>query len=170
MGELYGRLVAAKGGSTAFSAVAIADLCNDLGFVGDVERAHEALRDVAAVATGATVLLPVSGVAPSAATAAAVAATPAGAGTPSGGPPVARPHLHQSVPLSQAEFADIIAAAAAAAQVDDSRVPDYVAVFHMLHMSGIRERAGVAATGAAAGATATTSGGSGSRGDGGALR
>ena len=49
--------------------------------------------------------------------------------------------------LSREDFSDFMATAAAAAQVDDARLPDYVRVFFLLHMSGIREAAGVAASG-----------------------
>lgn len=49
--------------------------------------------------------------------------------------------------LSRDEFSDFMATAAAAAQVDDSRMPDYVRVFFLLHMSGMREAAGVASSG-----------------------
>ena len=41
------------------------------------------------------------------------------------------------------EFVEALAAAAAAAAVDDARVADYVDVFYLLHLSGMRETAGV---------------------------
>ena len=51
-----------------------------------------------------------------------------------------------AVALDVPHFAGYMAAAAAAAQVDDARVADYLKVFYLLHTSGIRESAGVAAT------------------------
>jgi hypothetical protein len=36
-----------------------------------------------------------------------------------------------------------LAAAAASAGVDEARLGDYLRVFYMLHLSGIREQAGV---------------------------
>lgn len=49
-----------------------------------------------------------------------------------------------SVALSPDEFADFCVAAAAAASIRDERLPDYIRVFRMLHLSGMRQAAGVA--------------------------
>ena len=37
-------------------------------------------------------------------------------------------------------------------QVSEARIPDYLGVFYLLHLSGIREHAGVGGTGTAAAA------------------
>jgi hypothetical protein len=48
------------------------------------------------------------------------------------------------IALRECDFVDFMSAAAAAAQVSPARVGDYLRVFRMLHLSGMRERAGVA--------------------------
>ena len=47
-----------------------------------------------------------------------------------------------ATPLTRAEFVDYMAGAAAAAQIDDTRIEDYLRIYYILHMSGIREAAG----------------------------
>lgn len=49
----------------------------------------------------------------------------------------------RSTRLGRDDFADFIVSAAAAADVPDARVADYLRVYALLHLSGMRERAGV---------------------------
>jgi hypothetical protein len=47
------------------------------------------------------------------------------------------------VPISKREFVDFLTEAAAAGQLEESRLEEYVKVFYLLHMSGMREAAGL---------------------------
>ena len=48
------------------------------------------------------------------------------------------------MPLSRREFANFAASAAAAANISEGRLPDYLKVFRLLHLSEVRKSAGVA--------------------------
>jgi len=159
LGGLWDQLVAARGGSTAFSAAALADLANDAGFAGDVHKAYAFLSDSRAVASGAAALpSPPAVVAKAGAGASTgsggVVSQPLVAGSPGLAPPptpaaaLRQPHLSTPVPLEREEFVQYLAAAASAGQVDEGRVPEYTRLFTMLHLSGMRERGGVASVGA----------------------
>jgi len=52
--------------------------------------------------------------------------------------------LAAAVPLTRSEFVDVLGTAAADAAIADARILDYLRVFVLLHLSGIRQRAGVA--------------------------
>ncbi|RYE99248.1 MAG: hypothetical protein EOO41_01310 [Methanobacteriota archaeon] len=123
IGRLYDELSAVAAGSDAasrapltFTVASLARLANDLGFYSNASTAYQTLSDSMAVASGAVEPLP-----PASETAAA----------------------QRVVPLQRTEFVDFVTAAAAAGQVDESRLADYLRVFRMLHLSGMREQAGV---------------------------
>lgn len=132
---LYDRLSAARPGAVAaagagagvltFTPVALADLAGDIGFSADLERAQRYLSEAAAASAAGS----------SSSGAAAAGSKPAGAAAGAG--PAA------AVPLPLPAFVDFMVEAAAASQVDDHRVPDYLRTFYLLHMSGMREAAGV---------------------------
>lgn len=132
---LFDRLTGARPSGKAFTATALSDLCTDIGFTSDFPRAVETLMNSRAVAEGA--------VQPSEEALHAVKEMRAGRGHKLTKPALL-PLQRLAVPLGREEFADCLAAAAVDAQVDEDRIRDYLRVFYLMHLSGIREQAGVA--------------------------
>jgi hypothetical protein len=127
LSHLYDTVVGARPAGRAFTPQSLAELSNDIGFSGELERAQRAVEEAAA-------RLPAALQQPAAAQAAAAA-----------GHKPAASSSQAAVPLSRDQFVDYMASAAAAAQIDSGRIPDYLRVFSLLHLSGMREQAGVRA-------------------------
>jgi hypothetical protein len=116
LGALYDRVVVARGPALAnrFTPTTLAELAGEVGFGADEAAAEAALRDSAAAQGKAVV---------------------AAAGTTT---------TTAAVPLRRSDFVDFMAASASAsALLDEAKVEEYLKVFQMLHLSGIREEAGV---------------------------
>ena len=120
LGSLYDRLVASRAAGGAFSAAALCEVSRDAGFIADEADAAAFLTDCGAAAAAA------------AAPGAAAAAVPS------------PPQL-----LSREHFVDFLAAGALAAGVPAASISDSVRTYALLHLSGIREAAGVAPSGRA---------------------
>lgn len=115
LGALYDRIVVARGPALAnrFTPATLSELAGEVGFGADEAAAEAALRDSAA----------------------AQGKVWGAAGV--GGPTAA-------VPLRKSDFVDfMVASASASALLDEAKVEEYLKVFQMLHLSGIREEAGV---------------------------
>lgn len=112
--QLYNELVSARPAGRVFTVEALVDLSRDLGFAADAALAQAFVQDASAVVTRAGSTVAVD------------------AGSSAG------------VALTAAEFADYLAASAAGAGLSGEAVLQYLQVFHLLHMSGLRESAGVA--------------------------
>jgi len=128
LSQLYDTVVGARPAGRAFTPQSLAELSNDIGFSGELERAQRAVEEAAARMPAALQQQP----------AAPQAAAAAGRKPAASSPQAA-------VPLSRDQFVDYMASAAAAAQIDSGRIPDYLRVFTLLHLSGMREQAGVRA-------------------------
>jgi hypothetical protein len=118
--ELFDRVVAARPERNAFTAAGLAELAAEIGFGADEAAAAACL-----------------------AASAAAGSRGAGGGGGSGG-------IAATVALRRDEFVDFMASRAAAGGIQEARMADYLRVFYMLHLSGIREQAGVPAVGTAA--------------------
>ena len=116
LADLFDGVVAVRESRDAFSPAALAGLCGDLGFLPDEGEAAAFLAECAGRA--ATPGAPSSAVVPLPAPAAPVR-------------------------LTRAQFVDYLSGAAAAGEVDEARVCDYVKVFRLLHLSSVRASAGV---------------------------
>jgi len=118
LGALFDRLAASRAAGRAFSAAALVEVCRDAGFVAEEADAAAFLADCAFAA------------APQAATASSAAAAAQPAAAPA--------------QLRREQFADFLAGAALAAGVPSARIGEYVRTYEHLHLSGLREAAGVA--------------------------
>jgi hypothetical protein len=136
--------VSSGGGSTAFfTPASLAELAGEVGFTSDEAFARSFLADCAAAATGQVTVPELAAAATEAAAAAATPAAPGADGKDGAGAAATAPF---AAPLRRSEFVDFMAASAAAAGLtDEERISQYLRVFYMLHMSGIREQAGVKA-------------------------
>ena len=169
LGELFDAVVASRSSGASFSPSALAGLCEDLGFHPAERDAAEYLEDCAAAAavlslhavdterqehasaesrsSGAWGLSGLwAGKKPAAGAPAAAAAPTAGAPTaaaPNGAAPAAGAPPPPAARLTREQFVDFCAASAARAEVDESKVADYVRVFKLLHLSGLKEAAGI---------------------------
>jgi hypothetical protein len=121
LSRLYDTVVGARPAGRDFTPQSLAELSNDIGFSGELERAQRAVEEAAARSP----------------------AWPQAAAAAGHKPAVSSPPA--AVPLSRDQFVDYMASAAAAAQIDSGRIPDYLKVFSLLHLSGMREQAGVRA-------------------------
>jgi hypothetical protein len=126
--ELYEKLVASRPAKNAFSAATLAELCNDIGFSADQQVAYACLADSTAVMSGLALLPPL----PSPPTKDTNASTP-----------LSQLPWTTPVPLSSSEFINFMSTACSHAQIEEERIEDYLRVYYMLHMSGIKSAAGV---------------------------
>lgn len=127
---LFDRLLEQQAGqqqvsSLSFTAESLADLSSNIGFSGDIDRARRFV-DEALLRQGRSPL-------PSVASSTASSPQEEKEATKS---------IHAT--FDRSLFVDFLTEAASAAQIDGSRVSDYLRVFFLLHLSGIREAAGVA--------------------------
>lgn len=122
LGALYDDIIVSRSSGPAFTPAALAELVTDIGLACDEAAATSALADSAAVASGRYSL--------------AQQEQDASSGSPK--------LQQQPVPITRDEFVNVASAAAAAASVGETRLPDYLAVFRMLHLSDARRSAGVA--------------------------
>lgn len=135
---LYDRVIIARSSRNSFSPLALAELASEIGFSTDDASAATFLADSSAVVFG-RVKLPSQ----PPASAAASSSSPAAPNPALASAEPARVPATFAVPVSKTEFVDFLASAAAAANLSDEKVAEYLRVFYMLHMSGIREQAGV---------------------------
>ena len=141
LGALFDRLAESRAAGRAFSAAALTEVCHDAGFVADEADAAAFLADCAFAAQQARTPPPPPVSAKAAKAVAATAAAAAAAPPPS---PTPLAVAASSVPLQREQFADFLAGAALAAGVPGARIVEYVRVYEHLHLSGLREAAGVA--------------------------
>ena len=118
---LFDDIITHRSSGPAFTPSALSELVSDIGLTVDEPTAADALADSAAVACGRYPMFQ----------------------TVTEGPQVGRLRP-LPVPLSREEFSDFAAAAAASAGVSEARLPDYIRVFRLLHLSDMRRSAGVA--------------------------
>jgi hypothetical protein len=115
IGELFDKVTSSRRSGAVFTPAALAELCSDIGFHGDEAPAAAFLSDLATARQRSS-----------------------GAAAPASAAP------GSAVQLDRGAFTDYMLCAAAAAEVEEARVGEYLRVFYLLHMSGIREQAGVA--------------------------
>ena len=141
LGALFDRLAANRAAGRAFSAASLTAVCRDAGFIADEADAAAFLADCA-FAAAPPLSPPLPALATATATATAVTASLASAASPTTA--IAATAAAVAVPLRRDQFADFLAGAALAAGVPSARIGEYVTVYEHLHLSGLREAAGVA--------------------------
>lgn len=135
--EAYDRIVAARGAGPVFTPLALAELAHEIGFSSDEEAALLYLVEQTGAVARGQVQLP-----PQLLPALQQEAKSKGSQTEAS--TVKSSALTTlAVPVSKSEWVEYMVGAGQAGGVPHARVKEYLEVFYMLHLSGIREAAGV---------------------------